>query len=327
MGQTIGFPANAAKLDRSARTATRKRLDRQLLSQATAKESTPSVAVEADVDVYLDLPEEWFGLTSPTTKYDYDVYLTADSFKAGVYPHNREYRFVERVLPDGKTETIYSGPNFLDSRTVVEDEHGRILYTIRANHLGNGLIEVRYLEEGCYITEHQAPEECDNFSYQKDGRGRITSLTLGDGTHLQFAYGGSNPLAYKFTDKDGVEWRRCPKTNFFKNENGEHLGETPVQMVAANESGSYMFASYGRYTVMLRNGTVEERYFPTVRDLLDQNLPVTVAIRADKDRERAEAFASSLRAQYVEANLIVAVVDGDVKDGAIVNGRHINRFY
>jgi hypothetical protein len=326
MGQTIGFPSHAAKLDRSKRTATRRPLDRQLLSQATAPKVTPANA-DADVEVYLDLPEEWFGLTSPSTKFDYDVYLTADSFKAGVYPHNRDYRFVERALPDGKTETIYSGPNFLDSRTVVEDAYGRILYTIRANHLGNGLIEVRYLEDGCYITEHQAPEECDNFSYQKDGRGRITDLTLGDGTHLQFAYGGSNPAAFKFTDKDGVEWRRCPKTSIFKNERGENLGETPVQMVAANESGSYMFASYGRYTVVHRNGTVEERYFPTVRDLLDQKLPVTVAIRADKDRERAEAFASSLRAQYVDANLIVEVLSGDEKDGAVVNGRHVSRFY
>ncbi len=107
MGQTIGFPANAAKLDRSTRTATRKRLDRQLLSHAKIKEVNPAPSVEVDVDVYLDLPEEWFGLTTPTTKYDYDVYLTTESFKAAVYPHNREYRYVERVMPDGKTETIY----------------------------------------------------------------------------------------------------------------------------------------------------------------------------------------------------------------------------
>lgn len=327
MGQTIGFPANAAKLDRSARTAKRKRLDRQLLSHTKIKEATPVPSVEADVEVYLDLPEEWFGLTTPTTKYDYDVYLTTDSFKAAVYSHNREYRYIERVLPDGKTETIYSGPNFLDSRTVIEDVDGQILCTIRANHLGNGLIEVRYLSEGCYITEHQAPEECDNFSYQKDGRGRITSLTLGNGTHLQFAYGGSNPMAYKFTDNDGVEWRRCPKTNFFKNEKGEDLGPLPVQMVAANESGSYVFSSYGRYTVMHRDGKVEERYFPTVRDLLDQKFPVVVAIREDKDRARAEAFASSLRLQYAEANLTVEVVSGEEKDGAVVNGRHVSRFY
>ncbi len=327
MGQTIGFPANAAKLDRSARTATRKRLDRQLLSHARIKEATPAPSVEVDVEVYLDLPEEWFGLTTPTTKYDYDVYLTTDSFTAAVYPHNREYRYVERVMPDGKTETIYSGPNFLDSRTVIEDADGQVLCTIRANHLGNGFIEVRYLQEGCYITEHQAPDERDNFSYQKDGRGRITSLTLGDGTHLQFAYGGSNPMAYKFTDKDGVEWRRCARTNFFKNDKGENLGTMPVQMVAANESGSYMFSSYGRYTVMHRDGTVEERYFPTVRDLLDQKLPVIVAIREDKDRARAETFASSLRLQYAEANLIVEVLSGDEKDGAVVNGRHVSRFY
>jgi hypothetical protein len=193
--------------------------------------------------------------------------------------------------------------------------------------LGNGLIEVRYLQEGCYITEHQAPDECDNFSYQKDGRGRITSLTLGDGTHLQFAYGGSNPMAYKFTDKDGLEWRRCPKTNIFKNEDGVGLGAMPVQMVAANESGSYMFASYGRYTVMHRNGVVEERYFPTVRDLLDQKLPVTVAIREEKDRDRAVAFAASLRAQYGDANLTVDVLAGEDKDGTVVNGRHVSRFY
>ncbi len=104
------------------------------------------------------------------------------------------------------------------------------------------------------------------------------------------------------------------------------LGTMPVQMVAANESGSYMFSSYGRYTVMHRDGTVEERYFPTVRDLLDQKLPVTVAVRDDKDRARAEAFASSLRTQYAEANLTVEVLPGDEKDGAVVNGRHVSRF-
>ncbi len=98
-------------------------------------------------------------------------------------------------------------------------------------------------------------------------------------------------------------------------------------MVAANESGSYMFASYGRYTVMHRNGTVEERYFPTVRDLLDQKLPVTVAIRTDKDRERAESFASSLRVQYADANLTVEVLDADQKDGSLVNGRHVSRYF
>ncbi|MCC7530554.1 MAG: hypothetical protein IT342_18665 [Candidatus Melainabacteria bacterium] len=83
-----------------------------------------------------------------------------------------------------------------------------------------------------------------------------------------------------------------------------------MQMVAANESGSYMFASYGCYTVVHRDGAVEEPYFPTVRDLLDRKLPVKVATRADKDRQRAEAFASSLRAQYVDANLIVEVLSG-----------------
>ncbi len=327
MGQTIGFPSNAAKLNRSSRKEARKRLEKQLLKEQSAKESPPAQTAEVDVDVYLELPDEWFGLTTPTTKYDYDVYLTTDKFRAAVYPHNREYRFVERTLPDGKVETIYSGPNFLDSRTVIEDASGHILCTIRANHLGNGVIEVRYLPDGSYITEHQAPEECDNFSYEKDTRGRITSLTLGDGTHLRFAYGGTSPIAYMFTDKDGVEWRRCPRTEVFKNADGKGLGEKPVQMVAANESGSYMYASYGRYTVMHRNGIVEERYFPTVRDLLDQDLPVTVAIRNEKDRERADKFADSLRAQYAGADIEVDVVSCDDKDGAIVRGRHVSRFY
>ncbi len=327
MGQTIGFPANAAKLNRSARTAARKKLDQQLQTQA-AKEAPPSQpAPESDVEVYLDIPEEWFGLTTPTTKYDYDVYITTDTFKAGVYPHNREYRFVERKLADGKIETIYSGPNFLDSRTVIEEEDGTIICTIRANHLGNGVIEVRYSADGSYTTEHRAPEECDNFSYVKDNRGRITSLTLGDGTHLQFAYGGTSPTAFRFTDNDGVQWRRCPRSGFFKNEDGKKLGENAVQLVAANESGSYMFASYGRYTVMHRNGTVEERYFPTVRDLLDQDLPVTVAVRTDKDLERAEGFAKSLRAQYGGADIAVEVLSLEAKDGVIVNGRHVSRFY
>jgi hypothetical protein len=350
MGQTIGFPANAAKLNRGPRTAARKRLERQLLNQNTAKGSSaanesrdkedagarrsfdPEAQLraneeEADVEVYLDLPEEWFGLTTPTTKYDYDVYLTTETFKAAVYAHNREYRYVERLLPDGKTETIYSGPNFLDSRTVIEDANGQIICTIRANHLGNGVIEVRYLADGSYTTEHQAPEEHDNFSYEKDNRGRITSLTLGDGTHLKLAYGGTSPTPYLFIDADGVEWRRCPRTEVFKNEQGENLGGKPVQMVAANESGSYMFASYGRYTVMHRNGFIEERYFPTIRDLLDQDLPVTVAIRNEKDRERADKFTDSLRAQYANADLKVEVLPCEDKDGAIVNGRHVSRFY
>jgi len=88
-----------------------------------------------------------------------------------------------------------------------------------------------------------------------------------------------------------------------------------------------MFASYGRYTVMHRNGDVEERYFPTVRDLLDQKLPVTVAIRAEKDLSRAEVFAKSLRAQYRDADLRVAVLPVDAKDGHVVEGRHVSRFY
>ncbi len=327
MGQTIGFPASAAKLNRSSRVAGKRRIDRKLLSHTSVNPTPPAPTVYSDVEVYFDPPEEYFGLTTPTTKDDYDVYMTGETLKAGVYPHNREFRFIERALADGKKETIYSGPNFLDSRTVIENADGEILCTIRANHLGNGLVEVRYLEGGCYITEHQAPEEHDNFSFQKDARGRITSLKLGDGTYLQFAYGGTSPVAYKFTDKDGVDWRRCPKTGVFKNETGEDLALTPVQMVAANESGSYMFASYGRYTVMHRNGDVEERYFPTVRDLLDQKLPVTVAIRAEKDLSRAEVFAKSLRAQYRDADLRVAVLPVDAKDGHVVEGRHVSRFY
>ena len=327
MGQTIGFPANAAKLNRSARTVARKKQEQQLQSQATAKDISLQQTPDSDVEVYLEIPDEWFGLTTPTTKYDYDVYLTTDTYRAGVYPHNREYRFVERRLQDGKMETIYSGPNFLDSRTVIEDEDGTIICTIRANHLGNGVIEVRYSPDGSYTTEHQAPEECDNFSYVKDSRGRITSLTLGDGTHLQFAYGGTSPTAFRFTDNEGEEWRRCPRTGIFKNSDGNKLGENPVQLVAANESGSYMFASYGRYTVMHRNGTVEERYFPTVRDLLDQGLPVTVAVRTEKDLLLAEGFAGSLRAQYAGADIVVEVLPCEDKDGAVVNGRHVSRFY
>ncbi|HNB21128.1 MAG TPA: hypothetical protein PKZ32_01840 [Candidatus Melainabacteria bacterium] len=322
MGQTIGFPPDAVKMNRTARTEARKKL----LKQEAPRETAP-IEVDIDCDVYLDLPEEWFGLTTPNTKYDYDVYLTTDRFKAAVYPHNREYRYVERTLPDGAVETIYSGPNFLDSRTVIEDAAGNILCTIRANHLGNGVIEVRYLPDGSYTTEHQAPEEYDNFSYEKDNRGRITSLTLADGTHLRFAYGGTSPTPYMYTDKDGVEWRRCPRSEMFKNAEGKSLGDKPVQMVAANESGSYMFASYGRYTVMHRNGVVEERYFPTVRDLLDQNLPVIVAIRSEKDRERAERFAESLRAQYSHSDILVDVLPCEDKDGAIVAGRHVSRFY
>lgn len=327
MGQTIGFPSNAAKLSRSSRKEARKRTEKQLPKQGLVENEAPCQIAEFDPDVYLDLPEEWFGLTTPTTKYDYDVYLTTERFKAAVYTHNRDYRYVERTLPDGKVETIYSGPNFLDSRTVIEDASGNILCTIRANHLGNGVIEVRYLPDGSYVTEHQAPEEYDNFSYEKDNRGRITSLTLGDGTHLQFAYGGTSPTAFMFTDNNGVEWRRCPSTSVFRNADGEGLGEKPVQMVAANESGSYMFASFGRYTVMHRNGIVEERYFPTVRDLLDQDLPVTVAIRSEKDRERAEKFADSLRFQYDGADITVSVLPCEDKDGAIVEGRHVSRFY
>jgi hypothetical protein len=64
-----------------------------------------------------------------------------------------------------------------------------------------------------------------------------------------------------------------------------------------------------------------------VRDLLDQDLPVTVAIRNEKDRERADKFADSLRAQYAGADIEVDVVSCDDKDGAIVRGRHVSRFY
>lgn len=313
MGQTIGFPANAAKPNRARRAGARKRDEKQFVPHID--------------DVYLDQTQEYFGQTAPTTKCDYDIYLTSETLKAGVYPHNREYRFVERLLPNGDVETIYSGPNFLDSRTVIEDSRGEIICTIRANHLGNGFIEVRYFDDGSTWTEHQAPEDCDNFSYRKDSRGRITSLKLSDFTQLKFAYGGDNPVPFLFTDKDGVEWRRCQRTLVFKNAEGELLGGVPVQLVAANESGSYMHSSYGRFIVTHRNGAMEERYFPTIRDLLDQQFPVTVAVSSEAAIERAEVFACALRKQYDSASIQVAVITSEHVDGDVVDNRYVSRFY
>jgi len=323
MGKTIGFPANTARLNRASRAVARKRSEKQHVAEVHA---APLVE-EFEQELEQEINQEYFGLTTPTTKYDYDVYMESETLRAGVYPYNREYRFVERKIPDGRIETIYSGPNFLDSRTVIQDEDGQVICTIRANHMGNGVIEVRYLEDGACITEHQAPEECDNFSYVKDSRNRITSLTLSDGTHLQFAYGADNPAAFLFVDKGGVEWRRCPKTLMFKNAQGNLLGGVPVQLVAANESGSYMLSSYGRFTVFHRNGETEERYFPTIRDLLDQDLPVTVAVRSDADLLRAESFMSAMHKQYAGADLSVAVLPRDARDGDLVEGRYVSRFY
>lgn len=354
MGQTIGFPANAAKLSRPSRTAGKRRsektsepmtaelkasqkksakLNASEQKAAEHKPATPKnlpstqIETQLDRDICVDSPEEYFCLTTPSTKYDYSIYMDCGNVRAGVYPYNREYRFIERRREDGSVETVFSGPNLLDSRTVIENQYGEVVCSIRANHLGNGLIEVRYLQDGGYVTEHQAPRECDNFSYVKDSKGRITSLTYFDGSKLQFSFGGNSNIAYQFIDKDGVVWRRCPKREIFYNSEGESLGETPVQTVGANESGSYMYSSYGRYTVVHRDGATEERYFPTIRDLLDQNLPVTVAVRAENEKTRAESFAGSLKTQYPNSDISVAVVDPEHKDGAIVDGRHVSRFY
>ena len=313
MGKTIGFPANAAKVNRAARAGLRGRVEKQFVSHIDTTPPAQSF--------------EYFDHRTPATKCEYDVYMASETLKAGVYPHNREYRFIERLLPDGKVETIYSGPNFLDSRTVIEDCRGEIIVTIRANHLGNGVIEVRYYDDGSTLTEHQAPEDRDNFSYKKDSKGRITSLKLSDCTHMQFAYDGNNPIPFLFTDKDGVEWRRCPQSLVYKNAKGELLDGVRVQLVAANESGSYMHSSFGRFTVMHRSGETEVRYFPTVRDLLDQEFPVTVAVRSDADIERAEDFACALRQEYASADIEVAIVSCDHVDGDIVDKRHISRFY
>jgi len=103
------------KINRSSRVAGKRRIDRQLLSHAPVNPTPLAPIVESDVEVYFDPPEEYFGLTTPTAKCDYDVYMTGETLQAGVYPHNRDYRFIERALSDGKKETIYSGPNFLDS--------------------------------------------------------------------------------------------------------------------------------------------------------------------------------------------------------------------
>lgn len=313
MGKTIGFSANAAKLNRAARIGLRRRVENQFVPHSDTTPPAPTF--------------EYFDQAIPASKCDYHVYMASETLKAGVYPHNREYRFIERLLPDGKVETIYSGPNFLDSRTVIEDSRGEIIGTIRANHLGNGVIEVRYFDDGSTLTEHQAPEDQDNFSYRKDWKGRITSLKLSDCTHIQFAYGGDDPIPFLFTDKDGVEWRRCPESLVYKNAAGELLGGVRVQLVAANESGSYMHSSFGRFTVMHRNGETEVRYFPTVRDLLDQEFPVTVAVRSDADVDRAEDFACALRQEYESADIEVAVVSCEHVDGDIVEKRHISRFY
>lgn len=302
MGKTIGFPANAVRVNRASRAGIRRRIEKQFAPP-------------------------FFHQPIPAAKRDYDVYMSSETLTAGVYRKNRDYRFVERHFPDGRVETIYSGPNLLDSRTVIQDKSGEIICTIRANHLGSGVIEVRYFEDGSTLTEHQALRDCDNFSFRKDSRGRITSLRLNDSTHLQFAYSGDNPIPILFTDKDGIEWRRCPHSQVYKNAKDELLGGVRVQLVGANESGSYMYSSFGRFTVTHRNGETEVRYFPTVRDLLDQEFPVTVAVRSDADIERAEELAADLRKQYESADIVVGVVSCEHIDGDIVDKRHISRFY
>lgn len=328
MGQTIGFPTNAAKLDRSQLGAKR-RIERKLARESidSPRSSNGSLSPLNEVDALVDPTVAFLGLSAPVNKRDYQVYMRSATLRAGFFPHNREYRFIERSLPGGQTETIYSGPNFLDSRTVIENADGVVVGTIRANHMGNGVVEVRYFDDGAYITEHQASEDQDNFSYHKDAQGRITRLELADGTALSYGYEGDSHVAHKFTDSDGVEWMRCPSSGIFKNELGDLLLSKPVQMVAANETGSYMFASYGRFSVTHRTGETEERYFPTARDLLDQGVPVTVAFRFERDRLRAEQHALALREEYKDADVVVMELPVEHIDGDVVDGRHVSRFY